>query len=68
MNFLPTIVSQHNDYYVLHIFRDTFSGQNSTFNHFIERTKDDRDTCTEVPSLEIIQNATDNYKNLVASK
>ena len=35
----------HGDY-VCHIFRALLSGPNSTFNHFIEITKDDWDTGT----------------------
>ena len=32
---------ESNEDYVRHIFRDLLSGTNSTFNHFIERAKDD---------------------------
>ena len=44
--------------YFCHIFKALFLGPNSTFNHFIENTKDDWDTGTEVPEGELIQNST----------
>ena len=44
--------------HVCHIFSYLLSGINSTFNHFIESTRDDWDTVIEDPSLEIIQNNT----------
>ena len=57
----------HKDY-VHDIFRAIFSGPNSTFNRFIERTKDNWDTETEFPSEELIHNANENYNNMVAAK
>ena len=45
-----------------------FSGPKSTFNHFIESTKDDLETGTEVLAGETFQNAIDKYNNMVASK
>ena len=44
---------EHHEDYVCHIFRDLLSGPNSTFNSFIERTKDDWDTVTEAPEGEL---------------
>ena len=57
---------RHEDY-VRHIFRALLSETNSTFNSFIERTKDYWDTVTEDPARELIHNATDNYNNMVST-
>ena len=45
-----------------------FSGLKSTFNHFIESTKDDLETGTEVLAGNFIHNATKTYNNMVATK
>ena len=54
--------------YVRHIFRALFSGPNSTLNHFIEKTKDDRYKVTEVLEGYLIQNDTQRYNNTVLAK
>ena len=54
--------------YVRHIFRDLFSGPNSTFYGIIESNKYNSDTVTEVPAGELIQNATEKYNKMVAAK
>ena len=59
---------EHHETYVRHIFRFFLSGPNSTFNIFIESTKDDLDTGTEVPAGELIQNTTEKCNNMVAAK
>ena len=58
---------QHGDY-VRHIFRDILSGPNSTFNSFIERTKDYCYTIREVPEVKLIQNTNEKYNNTAAEK
>ena len=50
------------------ILRDLLWGKNPTFYHFIEITKDDWDTVSELLSGEIIQNSTEKYNNMVAAK
>ena len=54
--------------HVRHIFRDIFSGKNSTINYFIERTKYGCYTGREVQSGELIHNSTYKYNNMVTSK
>ena len=44
------------------------SGPNSTFNRFVERTKDDWDTGTKLLSGYLIQNYINKYNNMVAAK
>ena len=44
------------------------SGTNSTFNRFIEMTKDDWYTGTELLLGYLIQNVTEKYNNMVAEK
>ena len=50
------------------IFRTLLSGENSTFNCFIQITRDDWDTGTEFLSGELIHNAAENYNNVVTEK
>ena len=57
-----------NEDYVRHIFRDILSGPNSNLNYFIERTKNDWDTVTEVQTGELIHTATEKYNIMVAEK
>ena len=45
---------ESHDDYVRHIFRDILTGPKSTLNCFIERTRDDRETGTELPPAELI--------------
>ena len=47
---------RHEDH-VRHIFRYLFSGPNSTYNRFLERSKYDWDAETEVLQGYLIQNA-----------
>ena len=54
--------------YVRHIFRDIFSGPNSTFNRFIEMYKDDWDKVIEFIEVDLIRNDTKNYNNILAAK
>ena len=58
---------QHENY-IHHIFIDLFSGPNSAFSRFIEKTKGDCYTFTEVPTREIIHNATYKHNNMAESK
>ena len=46
---LSILLKDHKDY-VCNIFRDIFSGTNSTFNSLIENEKYDWDTITEFPA------------------
>ena len=57
----------HKDY-VKHIFRAILSGQNSNFNHFIEKSNNDWDTVTGVLKRDLIQNSTDKYNTVEAAK
>ena len=57
----------HEDY-ICNIFRDILSGPKSTLNNFIEIRNNYWDAVTEVPSPEIIYNATEKYNNMLASK
>ena len=50
------------------LYRALLTGEKSTFNRFIEKSKDDWETETEVPAPELIQNATEKYNNMVAAK
>ena len=51
-----------------HIFRSLLSGPKSTLNFFIESTKYDWDTGSEVLEGYIIQNYTEGYNNMVEAK
>ena len=53
---------------VRHIFMALLSGPKSTLNSFIERNNYNWDTVREVPSVELIQNATKKCNNMVAAK
>ena len=57
----------HEDY-DCHLFRDLLSPTNSNFNCFIEITKDDWYTGSEILASDIIRNTTDNYNNMIALK
>ena len=57
----------HEDF-VRQIFRALFTGPNSTFNRFIQRTKDDWYMGEEVPEGELSHNATQKYNDMVAGK
>ena len=59
---------ERHEYCVRHIFRYLLSGSTSTFNFSIERAKDGCDTVTEVLEGYPIQNATENYNNMLAAK
>ena len=58
---------ERHESYVRHIFRDALSGPKSTFNSFIERTKYDWYTVTELLSVDLIQNYAEKYNNMAAS-
>ena len=59
---------EHHKDYVWHILRDILSGKISTPNYFIEMTKDDWDTGTELTAGELINDATEKYNNTVSAK
>ena len=59
---------EHSEDYVRHIFRDILAGPNSTFYLLVERTKYDWETERELPELELINNATEKYNNMLEAK
>ena len=54
--------------FVYHIFRALLSGPNSTFNHFIEHSRDEWDIGTYIDSGDLIQNETKKYNNTASFK
>ena len=57
---------ERNEDYIRHIYRAILSWTNSTFSRFIEKSKDDWYTVTEVPSALLINNATEKHNNMIA--
>ena len=57
---------KRHEYYVKQIFRDILTREKSTLNIFIESTKNDWDTGTEVPEGELDKNSTEKYNTMVA--
>ena len=54
--------------FVRHLFRDIFSGPNSTFNSFVEIKKDYCYTGSEVLASDLINNSTDKHNNTETAK
>ena len=66
--FIIIGIGERHKNYVCHIFRALLSYPNPTFNRFIESTEDNWDTGTEVPTGELINNATVKYNTTATGK
>ena len=59
---------ERHEYCVRNIYRALLPGPNSTFNHFIEKSKGYCDTVTESLEEYLNHSSTEKYNNMVSEK